>query len=137
MTYKKPLPQVNSDTKPFWNGCRKHELRFQKCLDCGHVRWPPSIICTQCHSSNTEWIISSGKGKIYTYVIFHQVFHKGFVEDVPYVTASVELEEGPRLLSNVVEYDVNDIYCEMPVEVVWEEISEEFTLPKFRPLKDS
>lgn len=137
MTYRKPLPQVNSETKPFWDGCRKHELRFQKCLDCGHVRWPPSIICSQCHSSNTEWIISNGKGKIYTYVIFHQVFHKGFADDVPYVTASIELEEGPRLLSNIVEYDVNEINCETPVEVVWEEITEEFTIPKFRPLKDS
>ena len=136
MTYKKPLPQVNSDTKPFWDGCRKHELRFQKCLDCGYVRWPSSIICSQCHSSNTEWIVSSGKGKIYTYVVFQQVFHEGFTKDAPYVTASIELEEGPRVLTNIVDCDVNDIKCEMPVEVVWEDVTEEFTIPKFKPLRE-
>ena len=58
MEYMKPLPKLNADTKPFWDGCRNHELRFQKCGECGHIRWPPSILCPLCYSKKTKWINS-------------------------------------------------------------------------------
>jgi uncharacterized OB-fold protein len=133
MTYNKPLPQPNADTKPFWNGCKKHQLRFQKCRHCQHVRWPPSIICPKCYSNDTEWMIACGEGRIYTYAIYHQAFHDSFKHDLPYVTAIVELDEGPHLLTNIVGCNHEQIKCDMPVEVVWEDVNEEFTLPKFRP----
>ena len=135
MAYEKPLPQPNPDTKPFWEGCRKHELRFQKCRNCGHVRWPPSIICPMCYSQDTEWIRASGKGKIYTFAAYHQAFHKAFENGLPYVTAIIELEEGPRLLSNIVGCKPQDVRCDMPLEVTWEDINEEFSLPKFKPIR--
>ena len=133
MSYNKPLPQLNSDNKPFWDGCREHQLRFQKCRNCQHVRWPPAIICPMCYSHDTEWIVASGKGKIYTFAVYHQPFNKAFENDLPYVTASIELEEGPRLLSNIVGCSPGEVRCDMPVQVVWEDISKEFSLPKFKP----
>ncbi|HIE17640.1 MAG TPA: Zn-ribbon domain-containing OB-fold protein [Dehalococcoidia bacterium] len=132
MTYRKPLPQPNADTKPFWDGCKQHQLRFQKCRDCQYVRWPPSIICPRCHSQDTEWIVASGRGRVYTFAVYHQAFHESFREDLPYITAIIELEEGPHLLSNIVGCNPREVKCDMPVEVVWEDITEEFTLPKFR-----
>ena len=131
MTYIKPLPQPNSDTKPFWDGCSEHQLRFQKCRDCGHVRWPPSVICPLCYSHNIDWIVACGKGIIYTFVVYHYAYNKAFEDELPYITAIIELEEGPHLLSNIVDCQPDELRCDMPVSIVWEDITEECSLPKF------
>ncbi|MGB9628742.1 MAG: Zn-ribbon domain-containing OB-fold protein [Thermodesulfobacteriota bacterium] len=131
--YKKPLPNMNDDNKEFWAGCKVHQLRFQRCQSCGHVRWPPSLFCPLCFSKETEWIVSEGKGRVYTYAVYHVAYHSGFENELPYVVAIVELEEGPRLLTNIVGCQPDEVTCEMPVEVTWEDITEEFSLPKFRP----
>ena len=132
--YSKPLPKVNADNYEFWTGCKKHELRFQKCKACGHVRWPASMICPMCYSQETQWIVAGGKAKVYTFVVYHVAYHPGFEKDVPYVVADVELEEGPRLLTNIVGCQPDEVTCEMPVEVTWEDITPEFSLPKFKPV---
>jgi uncharacterized OB-fold protein len=137
MAYDKPLPQPNPDTKPFWDACRQHELRFQKCPGCAHVRWPASIICPSCYSRETEWIKASGKGTVYTYIVYHQAFHPAFEEELPYVTAIIELDEGPHFLSNIVDCDPESVYCDMPVELVWEDVDQGFSLPKFKPVSVS
>jgi len=134
MGYEKPVPKPNSDTRAFWVGCKDHELRFQKCKECGHVRWPPSVVCPKCYSSETEWIVSKGKGRVYSFVVYHVAFHPSFRDEVPYVTAIVELQEGPHLLTNIVGCKASEIKCDMPVEVLWEDITEEFSLPKFKPV---
>ena len=133
MSYNKPLPRPNPDTQPFWDACQQHELRFQKCLDCDHVRWPASIICPSCYSKETERIKASGKGTVYTFTVYHHAFHPAFKEDIPYVTAIIELEEGPHLLSNIVNCDPETVYCDMPVEVTWDDVDENYSLPKFKP----
>jgi len=133
MIYEKPLPQPNADDKFFWDGCKEHKLMFQKCLNCGLVRWPPSIICPNCHSNDTEVIEVAGKGKIYTYAVYHQAYHPGFESEVPYVTAVIELEDGPHFLSNIIGCELDEVECDMSVEVVWEDITKEFSLPKFKP----
>lgn len=133
MTYQKPLPQTNADNKPFWDGCRQHQLRFQKCENCGHVRWPPAVICPICHSSEMKWIVAGGKGKVYSFAICHQAFHEAFVNDLPYLIAIVQLEEGPHMLTNIVGCIPKDVHCDMPVEVIWDDITDEFSLPKFKP----
>jgi len=133
MTYQKPLPKPTADDKFFWEGCKEHRLLFQKCRDCGRVRWPPNIICPTCYSRDAEIIASSGKGKLYTYAVYHRAYHPGFAVDLPYATAVIELAEGPHFLSNVVSGRLEDLKCDMPVEVVWEDISPEISLPKFRP----
>jgi uncharacterized OB-fold protein len=135
MAYEKPLPQPNADDRFFWDGCKEHKLLFQKCLNCGLVRWPPSIICPNCHSNDTEIIEATGKGRIYTYAVYHQAYHPGFESEIPYVTAVIELEEGPHFLSNITGCEPDEVECDMPVEVVWEDITEEFSLPKFKPIR--
>jgi uncharacterized OB-fold protein len=134
MDYNKPLPVLNEDTRSFWNGCKEHQLRFQKCKDCGHIRWPVSLICPECYSQNTEWIVAGGKGKIYTFVVYHMAYHQGFENDLPYVVAIVELEEGPHILTNIVGCSPDEVKCDMRVELTWEDITEELSLPKFKLL---
>jgi uncharacterized OB-fold protein len=134
MPYDKPLPKLNTDNRPFWEGCRKHELRFQRCSDCFHVRWPPSVLCPQCHSTGINWLISKGIGRVYTFAVYHTAFHSGFAADLPYTVAVVALDEGPHLLTNIVDCRPDEVECDMPVEVIWEDVDERITLPKFRPL---
>lgn len=131
--YTKPLPNVNDDNKEFWAGCKIHQLRFQRCQSCGHVRWPASMFCPLCLARETEWIMSGGKGRVYTYAVYHVAYHPGFESELPYVVAIVELDEGPRLLTNLVDCKPNEVTCDMRVEVTWEDITEDFSLPKFKP----
>ena len=133
MAYEKPLPKPDVDRKPFWDGCKEHKLSFQKCKECDHVRWPPAIICPKCYSQQTEWIQAAGNGKVYSYVVYHQAFHPAFKDDLPYVVAVVELEEGPHILANIVGCSHDKVKCDMPVEVTWEDITEEYSLPTFQP----
>jgi uncharacterized OB-fold protein len=132
--YDKPLPNVNEDNKEFWGGCKAHELRFQKCKACFHIRWPASMICPMCYSRDTQWVVASGKGKVYTFAVYHVAYHRGFKHDLPYVVADVELDEGPHILTNIVGCHPDEVRCDMPVAVTWEDITEEFSLPKFRPI---
>lgn len=132
--YHKPLPKVNEDTQGFWTGCKAHELRFQKCSECGHIRWPPAVLCPECYSRNTSWIVSSGRGRIYSYVTYHVVFHAGFKDDVPYVVADVELEEGPRIVTNIVGCNPDEVSIDMHVDLTWDDITDDFSLPKFKPI---
>ena len=85
-------------------------------------------------SADVEFKQASGRGKVFSYVVFHRVYHPGFADEVPYVVALIELEEGPRLLSNVIGIEPDAVVCEMPVQVAYEDITETATLPKFRPL---
>ena len=133
MTKDRFLLLADDDTRPFWEGCREHRLLFQKCQGCGHVRWPPSIACPVCYSGNTELISSAGRGKVYTFAVFHKAVAPTFEGRVPYVAAVVELTEGPRILTNVVGCDPSEISCDMAVEIVWEDATDTVCLPKFRP----
>ena len=133
MSIQDLIPIPDADSKPFWEGCREHKLRFQKCPSCGEVRWPPSILCPQCHERDTEWIEASGKGVLYTFTVYHQVFHPAFKGKTPYVVAIVELEEGPMIFSNIVGASPDSLACDMPLEVVWDDVTEDCSLPKFQP----
>ncbi|PKN62444.1 MAG: hypothetical protein CVU57_24470 [Deltaproteobacteria bacterium HGW-Deltaproteobacteria-15] len=135
MNDQKPLPALNEDTREFWEGCRHHQLKFQKCSECGLVRWPPSIICPACHSLEQKWVPAEGRGKIFTFAVYHQAFHPAFKNDLPYVVAVIELEEGVHFLSNLVGCDHRLIRCGMPVRVVWEDRKEGFSIPKFTPVQ--
>lgn len=127
----KPVP--TEDSKPYWEYCARGELRAQKCGECGHVRFPPSVLCPKCLSEQGAWTRLSGRARVWSWVVFHQVYYPGYADDVPYNTAIVELEEGPRMHTNIVGCDNDEIYIGMPVEVVFEPIDDEIHLPKFRP----
>ena len=133
MPYARPLPKRNGDTRAFWEGCRQHELQFQQCRDCGQIRWPPATLCPHCHSTETSPLISKGQGRVYTFAVYHIAFHPGFADELPYTVAVVALDEGPHLLTNIVDCRPDAVQCDMPVEVVWDDIDEEISLPKFRP----
>ena len=133
--YKKPVPIPTAEQKPFWEYCRKHELRMQKCPWCGYIRHPASIICPDCQSSaEAEWVKLSGKGKVFSFVIFQYAYSKTFANDIPYAVASIELEEGPRMMGNIIGCKAQNIKIGIPVEVHFEDITDEFTLPKFKPV---
>lgn len=133
-TYDKPLPVINEDNKPYWEYCKKHELRMQKCSSCGHIRFPVSIICPRCHSLEAEWTKLSGKGKVYSYVIYRMAYHPAYKNDIPYAVAIIELEEGPRMESNVTGCKPDDIKIDMPVEVYFDDVTADVSLPKFKPV---
>ena len=134
MSYDKPLPKINSDNRSFWEGCRAHELRFQQCSHCGHVRWPPADICPQCHNTECTRLLSKGVGRVYTFAVYHTAYHPGFAPELPYTAAVVALDEGTHILTNIVDCHPEAVTCDMPVTVVWEEVDETTTLPKFKPI---
>lgn len=131
--YQKPIPEIDEESRPFWEACRRHELYVQKCGDCGALRYYPRALCGNCLSSNTRWVKCSGRGEVYTYTVTYQNRGAGFRDELPYVLAYIELEEGVRMLSNVIGCDPGSVRIGMPVEVVFEDINEEIALPKFKP----
>ena len=131
--YSKPVPGIDDVNRPYWEAAKRHELIIQKCRECGHYRYPPGIICPHCVSDDLEWAKVSGRGTIFTWTVFHKVYHPGFTGEVPYAVVAVELEEGPRVTSNLVDCALENITIGMPVEVVFEDITQELSLPKFRP----
>ena len=130
---EKPLPRPTEDSAPYWESAQRGELRMQMCSDCDHVRFPPALLCPRCLSERSEWVPLSGRGTVYSWIVIHQSQHPAFNADTPYNVAIIELEEGPRLHTNLVECKNEDIHIGMPVEVVFEKVSEEATLVKFRP----
>jgi hypothetical protein len=129
---ERPLPNINGDNREFWAGCRNHQLKFQKCEECGHVRWPAALVCPACHSQKAGWLTSTGKGRIYTFVVYRIAYHPAFTDDLPYIVAIVEMGEGPRLLTNIVGCRPEDVACEMAVETVWKDVNNEISLPLFK-----
>ncbi len=123
--------QQDSDSRPFWEGLAQGELRIQRCATCAKAVFYPRSICPYCHSDQLEWIVTSGKGTIYTYTVVHQAFG-AFVEDVPFVVALVELEEGVRMMSRIVDAPRERVTIGAPVRVTFAGAGEELTLPYFR-----
>ena len=132
-TYRKPLPRIDEESRGFWEALARHELYFQRCRDCGTKRLYPRALCPSCLSSRTEWVRASGRGNVYSFSVTHQNQAPGFREELPYVLAIVELEEGVRLMTNVVGCASETVRIGMPVEVVFDDVTLEVTLPKFRP----
>jgi len=134
-TPNKPVPVVNPWARPFWEAARKEKLIIQKCKDCDQFVFYPRIACPHCFSEAMEWVEASGRGKVYTYTVVENNAPSAFIRDIPYVVAVIRLDEGVQMLSNVVGCDPREVQCDMPVEVTFEKLNEEFTLPKFTPVK--
>ena len=137
MDLDRPLPApLTPEAKPFWEGLREGKLRLPKCGACGHVFFYPRILCPKCHARDVGWIEASGKGKLHAFEISHQVFNRAWKIPPPYVLAMIELREGPRMMSNLINVapDPKVIHCDMPVEVVFTKINDDgVTLPLFQP----
>jgi uncharacterized OB-fold protein len=133
--YAKPLPHIDEESRPFWEALKRHELYVQRCRDCGDMRYHPRAQCPQCLSPRTEWVRSSGRGKVYTFTATYQNQAPGFRESLPYIMSWVELDEGVKMLTNLVDCRPEDVKIGMPVEVVYEDVTPEVTLAKFRPAR--
>ena len=131
--YAKPLPRIDEESKGFWEGCQRRELYLQRCRACGTVRHYPRALCPNCLSDRTEWMRASGKGTVYTFTVTHQNQSPGFRDGLPYVMAYIELAEGVRMLTNIVDCAPDAVRIGMPVEVVFDDVTPAVTLPKFRP----
>ncbi len=135
MTYNKPIPVPDSESAPFWEGARRHELLIPSCADCGQLRYPPTTFCPNCHSQARKWIKSAGRGVVFSWVIVrHPVPKEIYASDVPYVVALVELDEGVRMVTNIVDCEPEMVVANMSVAVKFVAVSEEVTLPFFAPV---
>ncbi len=130
----KHFPRPTPETEVYWQGCRKHELLLQRCTRCSEFQFYPRIICTNCSSENLEWVKASGLGKILTFTVVRRAVSEAYAADVPYVVALIRLDEGPTMMSNVVQCTPESLEIGSPVQVVFEDWSEEISVPQFRPI---
>jgi uncharacterized protein len=133
-SHPKPLPVVTEENRPFWEGCRQGKLLLQYCDQCQQHQFYPRLYCMHCGSSNVRWVSASGRGVIYSYTVIHQNKSPEFVQDTPYNVVVVQLAEGPRLMSTIVETDLAELRIDLPVTVVFDAVSEVIHLPRFKAL---
>jgi uncharacterized OB-fold protein len=133
--YTKPLPRpLNPElTRPFWEAAKRHEFVMPRCKMCDHLFFYPRSECPRCFSANLEWVQVSGRGRLHTYTIVYQPANAAFRDASPYIYAVVQLDEGPRMVSNVVQCNIDDVRADMPLEAVFDDVTPEWTLVKFRP----
>ena len=133
--YNKPVPIPQGESDYYWEKAKAHELWLRQCDDCGNAYFYPRDISPCCFSKNTSWIQASGKATLFTFAIVHRPPHPGFREIAPYVTAIVELEEGPKFPTNIVIDDPTpeNLQIDMALEVTFDDITDTIALPKFKP----
>jgi len=128
-----PPPLADANTVPFWEAAAEHRLVVQRCSDCEHTRHPPAPLCPECRSTESDWQEVPGRGEVYTYTTVHRPI--AAEQQLPFVVAVVALEDsgGLRMISNIVDVDPEAVEIGMPVEIVWEDMSDELAIPRFRP----
>jgi hypothetical protein len=133
--YAKPLPSPDPETKPYWEALRQHKLLYQRCSDCGTKFAPYQAICPACWSDEVRDCEACGLGRIYTFSIVHRAPMPAFRADLPYAVAIVELAEGVYITTNIVDCPADEIRIGMDVEVTFDAVTPQITLPKFRPVR--
>jgi uncharacterized OB-fold protein len=133
---EKPIPAPTHETRPYWEGCKAHELRIQRCGECGNYQFPPRLYCTKCFGETIEWIKASGRAKVLSFTIVRRPVSPAFASDVPYVVALVTLDEGPTLMTNIIGCPLEQVAIGMPVVVTFDDWTEEVSIPKFRPIQE-
>jgi uncharacterized OB-fold protein len=132
-TANKPVPAPTRETLPFWEGCKAHELRIQRCGACGHHQFFPRMYCVRCFGDQIEWVKASGRATVLSFTIVRRPVSAAFAADVPYVVALVTLEEGPVMMTNIIGCDPESVRIGMAAEADFEDWTEEISIPKFRP----
>ncbi len=130
-----PPPLADAITLPFWEAASEHRLVVQRCTACQHLRHPPAPVCPECRSADSDWRQLSGRGEVYTYTSVHRPIAAG--QELPFVVAVIALEDagGLRMISNVVGVSPDEVEIGLPVELVWEDMSAELAIPRFRPVE--
>ena len=129
MSVPPPLPAIDPDSQPFWDGARRGELLIQRCTSCGQWQFYPRLRCVRC-GGDVEWAAASGAGRVYSYTVVHRAAHEAFASAVPYVVALIDLAEGPRMMSRL-RVPPDDARIGLDVHVAFERITDEVTLPVF------
>ena len=129
--YPKPLPEITPESRPFWDGCRRHEYLVQRCQRCGERQHYPRGVCASCWSADLEWQRSAGRGRIYTFTVVHRTQARGFKDELPYVLAWVDLDEGVQVLTNIVGADPGALRIGVAVRVVFDDVNEAISIPRF------
>ena len=129
---QRPVPVPDEASAPFFAGAARGELMLQRCRACGAFMWPVKSRCDNCLRPTVTWIQASGKGTLYSFVLMHQVYHPGFADEVPYNIVQVDLEEGLRITSNVVGCSNDSLQIGMSLEVTFDDITDEVSLPRFK-----
>ncbi len=132
--YTKPLPVITEESRPFWEGCRQGKLMLQYCTACQRYQFYPRLCCVECGSENPTWVEGSGRGTVYSYTVIRQNKSPQFSNDTPYNVAIIQLAEGPRMLSNIVDVETDDLRVDMPVTVVFDPVTDTISLPRFKPV---
>lgn len=130
--HPKPLPIVTDENRPYWEGCRQGKLLLQHCQQCQQYQFYPRLYCMQCGSDKLQWAEASGRGRIYSYTIIHRNKTPEFVQDVPYNVAIIQLDEGPRMMANIVGSDNSQLGVDLPVTVVFDPVTDEISVPRFK-----
>ena len=130
------LPTPDNETRPFWDAAREERLLIQRCSRCGRHQFYPRPFCHVCWHDEVKWVEASGRGTLYTWSVVHVNDLPPFPERVPYVAAVVELEEGPRMMTNIVDCDPDSVKIGQRVQVVFHDTGEGTALPRFRPAGD-
>jgi hypothetical protein len=133
---EKPLPIPTPWSQPFWDAAREHRLVLRKCSKCGYIDHPPYPYCTNCHADEHEWIEAEGKATLAAYAINQFGVPFPFWADLPYVVALIDLPEGVRMISNIVECEFDRLQNGMELEAIFDDVSDEISLPKWRPVSN-
>jgi|SRR5579884_2142412 uncharacterized OB-fold protein len=133
--YRKPLPNPlhRPASQPFWEAAKRHELVMPRCRRCDRLFFYPREVCPVCLQSDIDWVPVTGRGRLHSYTVIYQPANPNFRGDVPYVYALVQLEEGTRMISNVVGCRPEDVRIDMPLVAEFDDVTPEVTLVKFRP----
>ena len=132
MSTEKPLPVIDHDSAPYWQAAHEGRLDIPLCGDCGKHHFYPRAICPYCHSDNLNFDTVSGRGEVHTFTIARRPAGPAFADDVPYVVALIELEEGPRMMSRIQTDDPEKVHIGAKVEVTFLKASDEISFPYFR-----
>ena len=133
--YQKPLPEIQPFTRTFWEATREGKLLIQHCNSCDSNIFYPRRECPECWSSDLGWIESSGRATVYAFSVTLEGVEKAFVEDLPIILAWVDLPEGIRMQTNLIDCDPDQVFIGQAVEVVFKKATEEITLPYFTPVE--
>ena len=130
--WERPVPRKDAVSAPYWEAAARGELLVQECPQCGNRQFYPRAVCTRC-GADPGWLTCSGRGTVHTFTVIRQNHAKPFRDELPYVVAIIELDEGPRLMTNLVDCEVDDVRIGLPAEVRFEQADEGVGVPFFRP----
>jgi len=134
-TTQLPAPVANADSRPYWDAVKDQKLLIRKCSDCGELHFMPRYLCPFCWSDKLEWVQSKGAGSVHSYTVIRRAPVQTFATRVPYVIALIELDEGPRMMANVLGEDALDTKIGDRVNVIFEDRGEDAKVPQFKRVK--